>query len=67
MGNTTKIILIDNTNDNYLVFSNKGVLASYLHTSRENVVNWFREGVKVVKVDTYILYKVDKYYNRVSL
>jgi len=62
---TTKLCIYNITDNNIVIVSNKQTLADYLNTSRETVVNWFRNGVNVVRKEhngcDYIIYEADYY------
>ena len=64
MANTTKIILINTTTGEIIIFANKKPLADYFNTNWHNVVEWFRND-KIVRRDyaghSYIIYKADRY------
>ena len=63
--NTTKLISINISTGETTGYSNKGAIANTFNISRENVVNWFRDGVTKVTKEfngcTYMFYKLDKY------
>lgn len=64
MGNTTKIIVIDNTTNKAVIYKNKGLLSKYLGISRETVVNWLRHGNQVMldqNGSSYTIYKADQF------
>lgn len=63
--NTTKLLLHNITDNDIILIASKQVLADYFSVEYETVVNWFREGVQIVRKSyngcSYIIYKPDHY------
>ena len=61
---TSKVILIDNSTHEVIVFSSKAMLSRFIGVPYDTCMSWFRHGVKKVKKNEYIIYSVDKFIDK---